>query len=66
MLYTEFVSSEALIRSVNRTQQKLTIYDEERPIAIQIYGHDPDSMAEAARIAEEAQPDIIDINSVAR
>ncbi|MGB4576417.1 MAG: tRNA dihydrouridine synthase DusB [Paludibacter sp.] len=62
MLYTEFVSSEALIRSVNRTQQKLTIYDEERPIAIQIYGHDPDSMAEAARIAEEAQPDIIDIN----
>jgi len=62
MLYTEFVSSEALIRSVNRTQQKLTIYPEERPIAIQIYGHDPDSMAEAARIAEEAQPDIIDIN----
>ncbi|MDD3079785.1 MAG: tRNA dihydrouridine synthase DusB [Paludibacter sp.] len=62
MLYTEFVSSEALIRSVNRTQQKLTIYPEERPIAIQIYGHDPASMAEAARIAEEAQPDIIDIN----
>jgi nifR3 family TIM-barrel protein len=62
MLYTEFVSSEALIRSVNRTQQKLTIYPEERPIAIQIYGHDPVSMAEAARIAEEAQPDIIDIN----
>lgn len=62
MLYTEFVSSEALIRSVNRTQQKLTIYPQERPIAIQIYGHDPVSMAEAARIAEEAQPDIIDIN----
>lgn len=62
MLYTEFVSSEALIRSVNRTQQKLTIYPEERPIAIQIYGHDPVSMAEAARIAEEANPDIIDIN----
>ena len=62
MLYTEFVSSEALIRSVNRTQQKLTIYNEERPIAIQIYGHDPVSMAEAARIAEESNPDIIDIN----
>ena len=62
MLYTEFVSSEALIRDVNRTVQKLTIYPEERPIAIQIYGHDPASMAEAARIAEEAKPDIIDIN----
>lgn len=62
MLYTEFVSSEALIRSVNRTQQKLTIYEQERPIAIQIYGHDPVSMAEAARIAAEAKPDIIDIN----
>lgn len=62
MLYTEFVSSEALIRDVNRTVQKLTIYPQERPIAIQIYGHDPASMAEAARIAEQAQPDIIDIN----
>lgn len=62
MLYTEFVSSEALIRSVNRTQQKLTIYEQERPIAIQIYGHDPESMANAARITEEAQPDIIDLN----
>jgi len=62
MVYTEFVSSEALIRSVNRTQQKLTIYEEERPVVIQIYGHDPQSMAEAARIAAEANPDIIDIN----
>ena len=62
MLYTEFVSSEALIRSVNRTQQKLTIFEQERPIAIQIYGHDPESMAHAARIVEEAQPDIIDLN----
>jgi nifR3 family TIM-barrel protein len=62
MLYTEFVSSEALIRSVNRTQQKLTIYEQEQPIAIQIYGHDPVSMANAARITAEAQPDIIDIN----
>lgn len=62
MVYTEFVSSEALIRSVNRTQQKLTIYEQERPVAIQIYGHDVDAMAEAARICEEADPDIIDIN----
>lgn len=62
MLYTEFVSSEALIRNVNRTQQKLTIYPEERPIAIQIYGHDADSMVEAAQIAEQAKPDLIDIN----
>jgi len=62
MLYTEFVSSEALIRDVNRTVQKLTIYQEERPIAIQIYGHDPVSMAEAAKKAAEAKPDFIDIN----
>ncbi len=62
MLYTEFVSSEALIRNVNRTTQKLTIYPEERPIGIQIYGHDPDSMVEAAKIAAEAEPDLIDIN----
>lgn len=62
MVYTEFVSSEALIRSVNRTQQKLTIYDQERPVVIQIYGHDPQSMADAARLVEEAHPDIIDIN----
>jgi len=62
MLYTEFVSSEALIRNINRTQQKLTIYPQERPIAIQIYGHDPVSMVEAAKIAEQAKPDLIDIN----
>ena len=62
MVYTEFVSSEALIRNVNRTQQKLTIYNEERPVVIQIYGHDPQAMAEAASIAAKAKPDIIDIN----
>jgi len=62
MVYTEFVSSEALIRSVNRTWQKLTIHEEERPIAIQLYGRDEDAMAEAARIAEEASPNVIDIN----
>jgi len=62
MVYTEFVSSDALIRHVNKTRQKLHILDEERPVAIQIYGRDPVSMAEAAQICEEAKPDIIDIN----
>lgn len=62
MVYTEFVSSDALIRSVNKTQQKLTVSEEERPVAIQIYGRDVDSMVEAARICEEAGPTILDIN----
>ncbi len=62
MVYTEFVSSDALIRSVNKTTQKLTICDEERPVAIQIYGKDTEAMVGAARIVEEAQPDILDIN----
>lgn len=62
MVCTEFVSSEALIRSVNRTQQKLTIYEEERPVAIQLYGRWAVDMAQAAKIAAEAKPDIIDIN----
>lgn len=62
MVYTEFVSSDALIRAVNKTKQKLTISDEERPVAIQIYGKEVDAMTEAARIVEEAQPDILDIN----
>lgn len=62
MVYTEFVSSDALIRAVCKTEQKLQISDVERPVAIQIYGKDPDTMAEAARIAEQARPDVIDIN----
>ena len=62
MVYTEFVSSDALIRSINKTTQKLTICDEERPGAIQIYGKETEAMVEAARIVEEAQPDILDIN----
>lgn len=62
MVYTEFVSSDALIRSVNKTTQKLTICDEERPVAIQIYGKDTEAMVGAARIVEEARPDILDIN----
>lgn len=62
MVYTEFVSSDALIRSVSKTEQKLNISDEERPVAIQIYGKDTDTMVEAARIVEQARPDILDIN----
>lgn len=62
MVYTEFVSSDALIRSVSKTEQKLNISDEERPVAIQIYGKDTDTMVEAARIVEQAHPDILDIN----
>lgn len=62
MVYTEFVSSDALVRLVNKTTQKLSICDEERPVAIQIYGKDTEAMIGAARIAEEAQPDILDIN----
>ncbi|MDL2245238.1 tRNA dihydrouridine synthase DusB [Parabacteroides sp. OttesenSCG-928-J18] len=62
MVYTEFVSSDALIRHVNKTKQKLTVSEDERPVAIQIYGREVDAMAEAARICEEARPDILDIN----
>lgn len=62
MVYTEFVSSDALIRAVSKTAQKLSISDEERPVAIQIYGKDTETMVEAAKIVEQAQPDILDIN----
>jgi len=62
LVYTEFVSSDALVRHVNRTKAKLIVSDDERPVAIQIYGRDPDTMAEAARICEEARPDMIDLN----
>lgn len=62
MVYTEFVSCDALIRGVNKSQAKLQISDKERPVAIQIYGRDVDAMAEAARICEEASPDVLDIN----
>ena len=62
LVYTEFVSSDALIRQVNKSMQKLAICNEERPVAIQIYGRDVDSMTEAARIVEEVKPDIIDLN----
>lgn len=63
MVYSEFVNSDALIRSVNRSLQKISVSDEERPVAIQIYGRDVDSMVEAARIvAEQGRPDVLDIN----
>lgn len=62
MVYTEFVSAEALVRSVKATVSKLTISDEERPVGIQIYGRDVPAMVEAARIVEEVHPDVIDLN----
>jgi len=62
MVYTEFVSAEALIRDVKSTIQKLTISDSERPVGIQIYGRDVEAMVEAAKIVEQAGPDLIDLN----
>ena len=62
MVYTEFVSSDALIRNVSKTQQKLTVAEDERPVAIQIYGREVEPMVGAAKICEAARPDILDIN----
>ena len=63
MVYSEFVSCDALTRYVKSTLQKLNVNEEERPVAIQIYGKDPEAMADAARIVEEtSHPDVIDIN----
>jgi nifR3 family TIM-barrel protein len=62
MVYTEFISSDALVRHVNKTQAKLEVSGEERPVAMQIYGKEVDAMVEAARICEEARPDILDLN----
>ncbi len=62
MVYTEFVSAEALVRSIKSTVSKLTISEDERPVGIQIYGRDLDAMVEAAKIVEEARPDVIDLN----
>ena len=62
MVYTEFVSADALIRSVCKTEQKLCISDAERPVAIQIYGRDVQTMVEAARLVEAARPDVLDLN----
>lgn len=62
MVYTEFVSAEALVRSIKSTVSKLAIHDDERPVGIQIYGRDVEAMVEAAKIVEEAKPDVIDLN----
>ena len=64
-LYSEFVSADALVRSVNKSLKKLTIDETERPVTIQIYGRFIDSMVEAAKIVEEVRPDFIDINFAA-
>ena len=61
-VYTEFVNADALVRDIASTTRKLTIHDEERPVTIQIYGREPEAMADAARIVEQAKPDFIDIN----
>lgn len=63
MVYSEFVAADALVRMVNKSLQKLTVCEEERPVAIQIYGKDPGAVAEAAEIVwEHAHPDVLDIN----
>ena len=62
MVYTEFVSAEALVRDVKTTLRKLNISDDERPVGIQIYGRDVDAMVEAAKMVEQAGPDVIDLN----
>lgn len=61
-LYSEFVSADALVRSVDKTLKKLTIEENERPVTIQIYGRYIDSMVEAARMVEAVKPDFIDLN----
>ena len=61
-VYTEFVNADALVRDIASTTRKLTIHDEERPVAIQIYGREPEAMRDAAIIVEQAKPDFIDIN----
>lgn len=62
MVYTEFVSAEALVRDIPSTLRKLRINEEERPVAIQIYGREPDDVVNASRIVEKAAPDVIDLN----
>lgn len=62
MMYTEFVSADAIIRSIKSTLQKMAIDDDERPVGIQIYGKNVESMVEAAKIVEQFHPDVIDLN----
>ncbi|HNS18785.1 MAG TPA: tRNA dihydrouridine synthase DusB [Bacteroidales bacterium] len=62
LMYTEFIASEGLIRNAGKSRAKLHFLPQERPIGIQIFGHDTESMVRAAQIAEESEPDLIDIN----
>jgi tRNA-dihydrouridine synthase len=62
VMYTEFISADGLIRDGEKSVKKLALFDYERPIGIQIYGHIIDAMVEAACIAEQAAPELIDIN----
>lgn len=62
LMYTEFISSDALVRDVEKTKRKLTLLDDERPVGIQLYGRDVDAMVEAAKITEAAGPELIDLN----
>lgn len=62
IVYTEFISSEGLVRDAKRSLHKLTVYEDERPIAIQIFGGRDEAMSKAAQMAEDARPDFIDIN----
>src|SRR5215211_3715505 len=62
LMYTEFISSEGLIRDAIKSRQKLDIFESERPIGIQIFGGDEEAMAMAARIVDATQPDLVDIN----
>ena len=62
MTYTEFIASEALVRDIEKTKKKLTIFDYERPIGIQLYGHIVESMVDSAKMMSQYNPDLIDIN----
>jgi nifR3 family TIM-barrel protein len=62
VMYTEFIASDGLIRDARKSLKKLELFEYERPIGIQLYGHQLNSMVEAARIAETAGPDLIDLN----
>jgi DNA-binding NarL/FixJ family response regulator len=66
MVYSEFISADALIRNIENSTRKMNINDKERPVAIQIYGREPEPIRDAAIIAEEANPDIIDLNFVSK
>src|SRR5690625_6446654 len=62
LMYSEFISSEGLIRDAIKSRQKLDIFDYERPIGIQIFGGDEEAMAMSAKIVEAVNPDLVDIN----